>query len=593
MFLLLYIIEACTISPMAHKIRFIAISIGLYFVGITVIGLVLVGVTALLLKQHAFSSAKFSATIARAALLPHTLLADETSFWDLTDTSLRIAQRTPSLFHNTQLIYHTVTNQRISTLKEVQALDTDLAFIDTQLNKIIKNQEKTGPLKHTLFNVLKTDPSSLSATVSDIRFALTILDPLLLEYADSFATSEPKRYLVLLQNNMELRPSGGFMGSYAEIALQEGKLMHFEVQDIYVPDGQLDGHVEPPLPIQEAFQQGFWKLRDANWHPDFEKSANNVEWFFEQALSHSVHGVVAINFSTVELALHTLGELYIPDYQQTVSADELYVFLQHEVESDFFPGSTKKRDLLASLTRQLGYKLQDLSPNQTLELLRAVVQEAQDKNIQFHFDTPPVQDVFAQHNLAGLLRNTTCGLDCVADYFSVYEANLGVNKSNCCVTRTISLDKKTDNDKLTSSITLNYFNPGPPEELRQLAGMYKSYVRIYLPKDSPIDELTINNQPYQEFVQTQIAQGNFSPITSLEISESTVNNLKEMGFWVVVPEQQETVVRLNTTNSLQKRYQLTLQKQSGTTSKMNFLSVRYNDQRLYEDTLRQDTLITP
>src|SRR3989344_6988876 len=56
-----------------------------------------------------------------------------------------------------------------------------------------------------------------------------------------------KTYIVLLQNNRELRPSGGFMGSYARFKVQGSGLKEFTVQDIYVPDGQIAGHIDPPL----------------------------------------------------------------------------------------------------------------------------------------------------------------------------------------------------------------------------------------------------------------------------------------------------------------------------------------------------------
>src|SRR3989344_469487 len=74
-----------------------------------------------------------------------------------------------------------------------------------------------------------------------------------------------KTYIVLLQNNTELRATGGFMGSYARIETDKAGIKKIEVQDIYQPDGQIAGHVEPPYPVQEAFRQGWWKLRDSNW----------------------------------------------------------------------------------------------------------------------------------------------------------------------------------------------------------------------------------------------------------------------------------------------------------------------------------------
>ena len=65
------------------------------------------------------------------------------------------------------------------------------------------------------------------------------------------------------------------MGSYAVVRSQESGVRSVEIKDIYVPDGQLVGHVDPPLPIQQAFGQGWWKLRDSNWDTDFTAAAPN------------------------------------------------------------------------------------------------------------------------------------------------------------------------------------------------------------------------------------------------------------------------------------------------------------------------------
>jgi hypothetical protein len=49
--------------------------------------------------------------------------------------------------------------------------------------------------------------------------------------------------------------------------------------DIYTPTGQIQGHVEPPKPIQEAFQQGEWLLPNFDFSPDFPTSAKSFRWF--------------------------------------------------------------------------------------------------------------------------------------------------------------------------------------------------------------------------------------------------------------------------------------------------------------------------
>jgi hypothetical protein len=78
------------------------------------------------------------------------------------------------------------------------------------------------------------------------------------------ADGKRKEYLVLLQNEMELRAGGGFIGSFGVLSFNDGKLIGFDIQDVYEVDGQLKGHVEPPEEIKTYLGEAGWFMRDAN-----------------------------------------------------------------------------------------------------------------------------------------------------------------------------------------------------------------------------------------------------------------------------------------------------------------------------------------
>ena len=101
---------------------------------------------------------------------------------------------------------------------------------------------------------------------------------------------QKRTYLVLLQNNNELRPTGGFIGSFAFLTFDKGKFVDFEVQDVYWADGQLKGHVEPPSELKKYLGEANWYLRDSNWDPDFPTSAVKAQWFLEKETGRVVDG---------------------------------------------------------------------------------------------------------------------------------------------------------------------------------------------------------------------------------------------------------------------------------------------------------------
>jgi len=72
---------------------------------------------------------------------------------------------------------------------------------------------------------------------------------------DILGEGSEKKYLILFQNNMELRPTGGFIGSFAIAQVEGGGLQNLNIWDVFSADGQLKGHIEPPSPIKK--QIGF------------------------------------------------------------------------------------------------------------------------------------------------------------------------------------------------------------------------------------------------------------------------------------------------------------------------------------------------
>lgn len=295
---------------------------------------------------------------------------------------------------------------------------------------------------------------------------------------------DERHYIVLLQNNTELRPTGGFIGSYLSITTRDGHVQDVHIEDIYTPDGQLKGYIEPPKPIKEfLFQEGGWRLRDANWDPDFPSSAQNIAWFFERGGYPRLDGVSAVTLSTIRELLTEVGDVYVPDYDKVVSADTMYSFIQSEVEQDFFPGSSKKKDVLDAIFRSFLRNLESLSREKQTRIFKIIVSGFQSKDIQLW-----MRDVDQQRNVEvlgwdGSVRKKTCMLpSCLSDYLYLVEANVGINKANCCIDRTVDYDVWLNEDKTaTASLVLRYsnHNPSTPQPPKYYGGGYKNYLRIY------------------------------------------------------------------------------------------------------------------
>lgn len=434
-----------------------------------------------------------------------------------------------------------------------------LSILNNQTEEFTDHYEKWR--KNTLFWVRQgRGLNKLLGDSLDKKFRLNLyldfFESLTLFLPEIVGRDQPKTYLVLLQNNMELRPTGGFMGSYAKLKFVQGGLEKIFVQDIYVPDGQIPGHVDPPWPIQEAFKQGWWRLRDANWDPDFPKAAKVIDWFFQKGKEEKSDGIIAVNLFLFQDLMKIFGPLKLLDYSETVKAENLYQIVQSYSEVGFFPGSTQKKDILSSLALVFLDKLKNLNKKEILPVFFLVWQNLGEKQILFSFTNQKWQETFQRIGWDGSLKKVDFSSEKeFNDYLFLVETNLGANKANCCVERELEqIVDLTDAQVIRENLKIYFKNqsrlqtPYPPFFW---GGNYINFLRIYLP---------ISAERIKVFFQ----QEEIGPEKML-FEENKALDLQVLGFFVTIPAlSQRTVEVVYEYPKIDfKDYHLVIQKQSG------------------------------
>jgi hypothetical protein len=296
------------------------------------------------------------------------------------------------------------------------------------------------------------------------------------ELPSLIAGDQPQTYLLLLQNNTELRPTGGFIGSFALLTFANGHLIDTSVYDVYTADGQLKGHVEPPSPIKNYLGEANWYLRDSNWDPDFPTSATQAEWFLEKELDRKVQGVVSVDLEVAKSLLDVLGPVNLGDFNMVIDSNNMYEKIQHEVEGTFFPGSHKKSTLLTALTKDLLDKLTHTKSGDLLPLARNIVANLDARHIQLAMHNTQLAKALARSGWDGGLKVPACTTQCHDAWVATAEANVGVNKANYYIERSSHLWVTLDNGKVIYKLITNYKNKSTQE--LALGGRYKAYLRV-------------------------------------------------------------------------------------------------------------------
>lgn len=343
-------------------------------------------------------------------------------------------------------------------------------------------------------------------------------------------TDQPKTYLVLLQNSAELRPTGGFIGSYAILAFNEGKLAGLEVKNVYEADGQLKGHVEPPPALKKHLDIANWYLRDANWSPDFPTSAKKISWFLEKETGQSVDGVIGVDLFLARQLLSVFGEIKLADYQEKITAQNLFEKAEYYSETNFFSGSTQKEEFLGTLTRALFEKIKTADEKNLWRLGQVILENFRAKDIQVALNDSLATKILADLNWDGRIieiDNQSPG-NSVLDYLMIVEANVGVNKANYFVKRKVKHAINIDSEgKVNELLTIIYKNDSDSEKFP--SGKYKNYLRILVPLGTNLKEIKLEGR----IIEKQ------------NIEEEVIAGKNAFGVLVEVPIQEERTVEIS------------------------------------------------
>ncbi|MGB9707663.1 MAG: DUF4012 domain-containing protein, partial [Microgenomates group bacterium] len=352
-------------------------------------------------------------------------------------------------------------------------------------------------------------------------------------------------------NNRELRPGGGFIGSFGVLNLGNLSLKKIEIYDVYDADGQLKIHIEPPFPIKQYLHQPHWYLRDSNFSPDFYENYEKAKFFLKEELGwDNFDGSILITTSAVEEILKAYEKIYLPDFKEEVNSDNFFIKAQMYSEKNFFPGSIQKKSFLSSLIRQFLINTDAIS---YIKLFKGVKKSLDEKKIVAYFEDQDLQSTIDKFYYSGRIIKPKCSyltLDCLNDYLFFYDANLGVNKANFYIKKQAILYINVDSQgKIKQTLSLEYQNDSP--NLVFPGGIYRNYFQILLPKSAQLEEITKDGVLIENF----------------DLDENN-SYFKRVGFYFEIYPQKKTVIKINywLLEKLKKGrniYQLIIQKQIG------------------------------
>lgn len=371
------------------------------------------------------------------------------------------------------------------------ALQTDGLDATGKLSILTQTLETAIPLLASAEAYLaRIDPAVIPADYQSQLAELQALLPNLListkkmvKYSDTLSAllgaEGKKRYLLLFQNNTELRPTGGFIGSFAVLDVARGEITNLEVPEggSYDLRGSQKKNIAAPLPLQLLSAR--WEFQDANWFPDFPTSARQALEFYYDAGWPTVDGVIAVNSTFVASLLSLLGPIEMNEYDKTIDSENFLFEIQKMVEYDYASyGDALPKAFIGELAERLLARLKNLEAFALIGIFDAAQKGLSQKDIQLYFPDEKLQKKARQFKWTGEIEQMD------GDYLMVVDTNLGGGKTDLIIEEEVNLQAAVQDDgRIINTVTVTRTHHGVSGAL--FTGVNNvDYLRLYVPKGS-------------------------------------------------------------------------------------------------------------
>jgi len=353
-------------------------------------------------------------------------------------------------------------------------------------------------------------------------------------------SEKEKTFLLLFQNNMEIRPGGGFIGSFGILKVKDKRISHLSVHDTGNFDGRIPDQVPAPKPIRENMNIEFLKLRDSNYSPDFLENAKSAEQFYQMGGGNEkFDGVIGITTNVLTSFLKVTGPVTLPDYPGTYGDENAVMQLEYQVEKGFdeqgIPRGERK-SVMNELGQAVLEKAMTLGKSDKLKLAKIILEDLEKKDILLFFKNNVLQEKIV---LAGWDGKVDRYWD--KDFLMLIDANIGAWKSDYFIKRSVVYTVDLSQSTPKAHLEISYSHTA--KEKNWLTRDYLSYLRVYAPEKSYLSKTENFTEPE---IQKEFGKKSFGSYVNVITSQQ-----KKVEFLFDLPKE------------LAENYELKIQKQAG------------------------------
>lgn len=339
------------------------------------------------------------------------------------------------------------------------------------------------------------------SAIESANQALNQYRPILLRLPSIAGSLEDgrRKYLVLFQNDNELRPTGGFLTAYAIINVDKGKVEAEKSDDIYELDKKFSKRQPiPPKLGKYLITEKYFNLRDMNIDPDFK---NSMDLFSENYRNikgepQNIDGIIAVDTKILTDLVRILGPVNVPGYG-TFSAEidsrcdcpQIIYALSEIITRPVGYIKEDRKGILGPLMREILTKTYQANKSQFPQIIESGFAGLQGRHIQLYFFNEEDQKATELINAAGRMIPPKEN----EDFLAIVNANLAGAKSNLFITYDVLQEvANPENGFIEKTVAITYKNPRGGDNCNLEAGLLclnstnNDWTRLFVPAGSQL-----------------------------------------------------------------------------------------------------------
>ena len=497
-------------------------------------------------------------------------------------------------------------DDRIQTaVKTMDALTPKITEMAASIDTLRKELDAIDPDRYPERigkTVVRAQLVSVRETIDNAANLFVNAQPLLMNFPKMFGEPTERRYLVLFQNDKELRATGGFITAYAQFRFMRGKAILEKADDIYAMDAALAKKFPAPPEITK-FHKGVYNLniRDSNLSPDLLVSMKQFEELYENVGGkEKIDGIWLVDTHVLVEALKILGPMNVYGREFSAVIDKRCDCPRAVYELEDYSTRpvnyvrTDRKDIIGVLLRDLLQKALGVSPSQYWgSLFQMLITEINEKHVLAYFHDTGTQKAAESFNMAGRIMTASQSAAVLKyregegwDYLHINNSNMSGAKANMFVSDSVIKDTTVNSDgTITTKLNIDYKNPYPGSDCGLESGglclnaPLRNWVRVYVPAGSKLVE----------------SRGSQSPRDNKPVPMDVYDSLGKTVFegFIIVNPMGTAKLELTYTSPVASgdgKYRLLIQKQPGTEGAGVLLRLGGKDRRKVE--LRTDIEVT-